>query len=366
MGQPLSVGIVGCGVISRAYLQTLSRLSDVEVRAVADIDAERAKATASAWPGVQALGVEDLLGSDKIDAIVNLTVPAAHFRVGVQALSAGKHIYNEKPLASTVRDGAALLELAASQQVRVASAPDTVLGVGTQTARRVIDSGDIGVPIAGTAFMTTAGHERWHHRPEFYYLPGGGPLFDMGPYYLTALVHLLGPVRRVIAASSRSRDERVIGAGPAAGTAFPVEVDTHVTGVLEHACGALSTLIMSFDVWASRLPRIEIYGLEGSVSVPDPNRFDGPVERFYPKSGQWEAVAPCAGYIEAARGYGVADMARAIDAGRAHLASGELALHVLEIMERVIESAQTGTDRHLESTCELPTQVPLEALPQVA
>lgn len=362
--KPMTVGIVGCGAISRAYLETLSRLGDVEVSAVADLDPERAKAAASAWPGASALDVDQLMESAGIDVVVNLTVPAAHSEVASRAIASGKHVYNEKPLAADASEAAQLLLAAASGGLRVGCAPDTVLGTGIQTARQVIDTGRIGTPVAATAFMTTAGHERWHHHPEFYYLRGGGPLFDMGPYYLTALLHLLGPVRRVFAASSRSRQIRAIGSGPGAGKTFPVEVDTHVTGILEHAAGALSTLVMSFDVWAARLPRIEVYGLEGSLSVPDPNRFDGMVERYSPAAGGWEPVKPMAGYVDAARGYGVADMARAIVAGRPHLASGEVARHVLEVMTCLLESARAGSSRELTTSCERPAPVPLGALPQ--
>lgn len=361
MGQPLRVGVVGCGSISRIYLETMGRLDDLQVTAVADLVRERAAAAAP--PGVRVLDVDELLGDPDVDAVVNLTVPAAHFDLAARALEAGKHVYNEKPITATIQDGTSLLKLASSRGLRVGGAPDTVLGTGIQTARTVVDRGAIGQPVAANAFFGGPGHERWHHSPQYYYQPGGGPLMDMGPYYITALVHLLGPVRRVIGATSRSRPERVIAEGPDAGLRFPVEVDTHVAGVLEHAGGALSTLVMSFEVWRSRCPRIEIHGIEGSLSVPDPNRFEGPLELFSPAQGEWAPVEVSAGYVGAARGYGVADMARAIASGQPHRASGDMAYHVLEVMERLIESSADGARLDVDSTLERPAPVPLGPLP---
>jgi predicted dehydrogenase len=238
-----------------------------------------------------------------------------------------------------------------------------VLGTGTQTARSVLDAGEVGAPVAATAFMVTPGHERWHPDPEFYYRPGGGPLLDMGPYYLTSLVTMLGPVRRVVGLTSQPTKTRTIGSGPRAGTEFAVEVPTHVTGVLEHANGVLSTLIMSFDVWAAQLPRIEVYGRAGSISVPDPNGFDGPVRVYQGERGEWADVPARAGFDGASRGFGLSDMAAAVAAGRPHRASGELAFHVLEVMERLLEAGRTGTALDVESTCERPAAVPGGARP---
>lgn len=248
--------------------------------------------------------------------------------------------------------------------VRVGCAPDTVLGTGVQSARAVLDAGRIGTPVAATAFMVTPGHERWHPAPEFYYRPGGGPLFDMGPYYLTALVTLLGPVRKVVGMASTSRPVRTVGSGPRAGTEFPVEVATHVTGVLEHEGGALSTLVMSFDVWAGDLPRIEVYGTGGSLSVPDPNGFDGPVRLFSAGAGRWENVPVQGGYAEADRGYGIADLARALATGTPHRASGQLAHHVLEIMESLLTAAENGRSVTVTSAGERPAAVPARARPE--
>jgi predicted dehydrogenase len=206
--------------------------------------------------------------------------------------------------------------------------------------------------------MTTPGHERWHPDPEFYYRPGGGPLLDMGPYYLTALVHLLGPVCRVVGLASRPAGTRTIGSGPRAGTAFDVEVDTHVTGVLEHTGGALTTLVMSFDAWATRMPRIEVHGPGGSLSLPDPNYFDGTVELFRAGSDAWREVPASAGYVAAGRGVGVADLARSLADGTAHRASADVALHVLDVMESLLEAARTGEAETVVSTCAVPAAVP--------
>jgi predicted dehydrogenase len=361
--RPLRAGLVGAGNISGAYLGTLARLSNVEVVAVADLDDGRAKAAAAAAPGARALPVDGLLAAGDVDLVLNLTVPAAHAEVAAAAVAAGKHVYGEKPLAATTRQARAVLAAAEAAAVRVGCAPDTVLGTGTQTARASLDAGDIGAPVAATAFMITPGHERWHPDPDFYYQPGGGPLFDMGPYYLTALVTLLGPVRRVTGMASAPRATRVIGSGPRAGTEIPVTTVTHVTGVLEHAGGALSTLLMSFDVWAGRLPRIEVYGTSGSLSVPDPNGFGGQVSIFRAGAEDWAPVAEAGGYRDAARGYGVSDLASALAAGTAHRASGELAYHVLDVMECLLSAAATGRATDVASTCDRPAPVPAGARP---
>lgn len=353
----MRVGIIGLGVISAAYLRTLQRLADVDVVAVADLLPERAEAVAEQYRGVRGISVSDLLAATDVDVVLNLTIPAAHSSIALAALAAGKHVYGEKPLAATTAEARSVLTFASQAGLRVGCAPDTILGTGVQTARAVVDSGGIGTPFAATAFMTTPGHERWHPDPEFYYRPGGGPLLDMGPYYLTALVTLLGPVRRVVGMVSTPEAFKTIGSGPRAGTVFPVDVATHVTGVLEHVDGALSTLVMSFGVWADSLPRIEVYGTEGSVSVPDPNGFDGPVRVFH--SMEWADVPASAGYQDAGRGTGVADMARAITADVPHRANGEVAFHVLDVMESVLTAAAEGGSVEVGSRCERPAGVPL-------
>lgn len=352
--KPLNIGIVGAGRISGAYLATLDRTASLRLTAVTDLDRVRAGSVAEQAAGEVAVAadVAELVARDDVDAVLNLTIPAAHAEVALAALGAGKHVYGEKPLAANREEAAAVLAAAREAGLRVGCAPDTVLGTGTQTARKAVDDGLIGRPVAATAFMTTAGHERWHPDPEFYYRPGGGPLLDMGPYYLSALVHLLGPVVRVTGASSRPRAERTIGGGPRAGTAFPVEVDTHVTGVLEHADGALTTLIMSFDVRAARLPRIEVHGTGASLSVPDPNGFDGPVELH--RGDGWQTLPVTAGHREAGRGVGLADLAEALADGRPHRASAELAAHVLDVMLTLLEAADQGRALPVTSTCERP------------
>jgi predicted dehydrogenase len=357
VGSPLRVGVVGAGMIISQYSASFARLPQVQVTAVADLATARAEALAAEHAGARAMGLEELLAADDVDVVLNLTIPAAHAEVALAALAAGKHVYGEKPLAATTQEGRAVVEAAAAAGLRVGCAPDTVLGTGVQTARAAVDAGAIGVPHAATAFMVTPGHERWHPDPEFYYRPGGGPLLDMGPYYLTSLVHLLGPVRRVVGASSRPKARRTIGDGPRAGTEFDVEIDTHITGILEHSGGALTTLIMSFDTWAAHLPRIEVYGSDGSLSVPDPNYFDGTVQLSTSSAPDWAELPVSAGYLEAGRGYGVADLALGLAEGQPHRASVEVGLHVLDVMESVQAAADSGTAVEVTTTCERPEPV---------
>lgn len=353
----LRVGIVGAGKISGQYSESFLRLPQVRVTAVADLDPARAAALAGQHSGARATSTQDLLASDDVDVVLNLTVPAAHADVALAAVAAGKHVYGEKPLTATTDEARTVLRAAEEAGVRVACAPDTVLGTGIQTARAAVDAGAVGVPHAATAFMVTPGHERWHWEPEFYYRPGGGPLLDMGPYYLTSLVHLLGPVRRVVGASSRPRSTRTIGDGPRAGSTFDVAVDTHITGILEHVDGALTTLVMSFDTWAAHLPRIEVYGSTGSLSVPDPNHFDGAVSLFTSDAPDWAELPVSAGYVGAGRGYGVADLAVSLEAGRPHRASADVALHVLDVMASVQSAADAGTAVPVTTTCARPEPV---------
>ena len=361
--KPLRIGVVGAGNISRAYLGALPSLSNVEVTAVADLVGDRAAAAAATVDGARALPVGGLLAADDVDLVLNLTIPAAHAEVAHAAITSGKHVYGEKPLAADTGSARSVLDSAERAGVRVGCAPDTVLGTGVQTARAILDAGEIGTPVAATAFMVTPGHERWHPDPDFYYQPGGGPLLDMGPYYLTALVTLLGPVRRVVGMSSTPRARRIIGSGPRAGSEIEVNVATHVTGVLEHAGGALSTLVMSFEVWAGRLPRIEIYGAAGALSVPDPNGFDGPVHIFRAGDSEWSPVVEAGGYRGASRGYGVSDLASALAAGTPHRADGQLAYHVLDVMESMLAAASSGRAAEVASSCERPAAVPLGARP---
>ena len=354
----MKIGMIGCGVISRQYLESFDRLPDVQLVAVADLDRVRAEAAAEGREGVRVLTVDELIADAEVDTVLNLTIPAAHAEVDLRAIAAGKNVYSEKPFAVTTEEGARVLAAAAEAGVLTGSAPDTVLGTGTQTARAVIDDGVIGTPIAATATMVTPGHERWHPQPDFYYVPGGGPLLDMGPYYIHALVTLLGPVEAVIGAASRLRTERTIGSGPREGETIPVTTDTHVTGVLVHESGVLSTLVMSFDAVATSAHPIEVHGTAGTLAVPDPNRFDGDVQLHALGGEGWETLPVTGGYEQAGRGIGLQDMAVR---GEGLRASGELGQHVLEVMNGVLEAAASGTRIEITSTVERPAAVPLTA-----
>ncbi|MFJ4209905.1 Gfo/Idh/MocA family protein [Paenarthrobacter sp. NPDC089675] len=359
--QPTRVGIIGCGAIIAQYLTNFRRLDSIDLVAVADLDRSRAQAVADSYEGVRALAVDELLAADDVDLVLNLTIPAAHAEIALKAIAAGKSVYGEKPLAATTAEAREVLEAAKSAGVVVGCAPDTVLGTGIQTARKAIDDGLIGAPISATATMATPGHERWHPNPDFYYQPGGGPLLDMGPYYVSALVTLLGPVVSVVGAASHTRDERTIGSGPREGQKVPVDIDSHVTGVLVHASGSLSTLFMSFDAVKTKSPNIEIHGEKGSLVVPDPNHFDGDVQLFALGADDWETLPVSAGYVDSGRGFGIADLA-ATPAGQEPRAGGELAFHALEVMESVLESAKTGQSVSIKSTAKRPAAVPLAEL----
>lgn len=351
------IGIVGLGVISAQYLDTLLAAPSVRIVAVADLDAARARDVADRIPGCRALTTDELLADPGIRVVLNLTIPAAHADVALRAIAHGKDVYGEKPLAASLADAERMADAAAAAGVRLGCAPDTVLGTGVQTARAAIDDGLIGRPVSAAAMWISAGHESWHPNPDFYYRMGGGPLLDMGPYYVTSLVQLLGPVRAVSGAASRSRDERVIQSGPRAGESVGVEVDTHLTGILHHESGAISTVTMSFDGVASTAAPIEVHGVEGSLIVPDPNLFTGDV-RIHRRGGLWEALEPSAGYVGAGRGVGLVDFVTG--AGRA---SGEMALHVLEVMTLLQRSAESRVQEPLTTTVTRPDLVPLTPEP---
>ncbi|SDC65572.1 Predicted dehydrogenase [Paenibacillus sp. UNCCL117] len=357
----MKAGIIGCGNISGIYLKNGSQFGSYEIAACADIDLLRAQAKAQEY-GIRALTVEELLADQEIEIVINLTIPAVHAKVCLQALEAGKHVYVEKPLAVTREDGRRILELADSRGLRVGCAPDTFLGGGIQTCRRLMDEGAIGVPVAASGFMMSRGHEHWHPDPQFYYEPGGGPMFDMGPYYLTALVALLGPIRRVTGAARVSFAQRTVSSKPKAGTVIEVKTPTHVAGVLDFAGGAIGTLITSFDIMGGTdLPHIEIYGSAGSLRVPDPNRFGGPVYLRKLGAGEWTEVPLTHGYADNNRGVGVADMAAAIREGRPHRASGALAYHVLDTMHGFHEASAEGRHVELQSACTTPEPLAADA-----
>src|SRR5215207_6426786 len=318
----VGIGIIGCGNISEAYLKAATTFPILDVRGVADLRPEAAEARASAF-GVNAMSVEGLLTDRSIEIVVNLTVPLAHVEVGLRAIQAGKHVYSEKPLGVATAQARTLLERAAARGVRVGCAPDTFLGGAHQTCRKLIDEGVIGEPLAGTALFMCPGHESWHPNPAFYYAPGGGPMLDMGPYYITELVNLLGPVAQVTGMTARARRERTIGSAPLAGQIIAVDVATHVAGTLRFVSGAVVTIAMSFDVPQHRHAPIELYGTESTLLVPDPNRFGGSIEIGRNKS--WSERP--AQHLYADGNYriiGVADLAHALRSGRPHRASGEL------------------------------------------
>lgn len=357
MSTSIKVGIIGCGNIAPAYMKGCRDFPIIEVVACADLLPERAVAFAQEY-GLQALSVDVLLSHPDIQIVINLTIPKVHAEVSMTIIQAGKHVYSEKPLAVNRADGAKILAAAQSAGVLVGCAPDTFLGGGIQTCRKLIDEGAIGQPVAATAFMASHGPESWHPNAEFYYQAGGGPLFDMGPYYLTALVNLLGPIRGVTAFTRKSFSERVATSKARFGEKIQVEVDTHIAGVLDFVSGAVVTMIMSFDMWGHHLPHIEIYGADGSLSVPDPNRFSGPVQVWQPQNREWQTVSHTHS-TEVQRGIGVADMAYALQHGRPHRASGALAYHVLDVMQAFGEASSSGQQVTIESTCLQP--VPLTA-----
>ena len=293
-----------------------------------------------------------------IEIVVNLTIPKAHAEVNLAAIAAGKNVHCEKPLAVTREDGRRTLAAAQEKGVLLGCAPDTFMGGGSQTCRKLIDDGWIGKPVALTAFMTCHGHESWHPDPEFYYEPGGGPMLDMGPYYLTALVNLVGPVARVTGSTRVTFAERVITSQPKYGKHVNVETPTHIAGVMDFANGAVGTIITSFDVWFADLPRIEIYGTAGSLSVPDPNTFGGPVKVRRAGAAAWSEV-PHTHSDDVSRGIGVADMAYALRYGRPHRANGALGYHVLDVMHAFQDASESGQHVKIASTCTQPAALPL-------
>lgn len=360
--EKVKVGIIGCGNISGIYLENCTQTFEIlEVVACADLVHERAEAKAEEF-GIKACSVDELLLDPKIQIVLNLTIPKAHAEVSLAALEAGKHVYVEKPLAVTREDGQRVLALAKSKGLLVGGAPDTFLGAGLQTCRKLIDDGWIGEPVAATAFMTCPGHESWHPDPEFYYEIGGGPMLDMGPYYLTALISLLGPVRRVTGSARITFPERVITSPPKYGKRIKVETPTHIAGLLDFQNGAIGTIITSFDVWSAKLPWIEVYGSEGTLRVPDPNTFGGPVYIRRHDASEWTEIPFTHGYSDNSRGIGVADMAYALSTGKLHRANGEMAYHVLDIMHGFLDASESGAHYILPSSCSRPEALPLGLL----
>jgi predicted dehydrogenase len=361
----LRIGLVGCGNVAMTYLRNAAMFEGLELSACADVVPEMAKLRSQEY-GIRACSVDELLAADDVDLVLNLTVPMAHFDITMAALRAGKHVFTEKPLANSVAAGQRLVEEARSRELLLGSAPDTFLGAAGRLARQLIDAGAIGRVITGTAFMMGRGMEHWHPSPAFYYQPGGGPILDMGPYYLTMLVNLLGPVRRVMAMATVGSAERLITAeGPLQGTTFTVGAPTSVLSLIDFANGATITFGASWDVYRHGNASIELHGTKGSLRLPDPDTYGGVVslsdhggewqntvtdDRPYGRSN-WPFAAPNrANY----RMLGIADLASSRLAGRQPRAAGALALHVLEVLEGILRSGETGQPVAIENTADQP------------
>jgi len=350
------IGVAGIGMISGIYLQNLTGMfgKRVIVSAVSDIVQERAQQAAEKYHARYCKDTHELINSPDVDLVVNLTQPQYHYQIALDAVKAGKHIYNEKPFCAKREEAEEVLKTAAAHKVRTGGAPDTFLGAGLQTCRKLIDDGWIGTPVATTAFMMLHGHEHWHPSPEFYYKPGGGPMFDMGPYYLTAMVNMLGPVARVSGSAKMGQKQRLITSEPLNGKVVDVEVPTHIVGVLDFASGAVGTIITSFDVYSHTLPWLEVYGTEGTLRVPDPNTFGGPVFIKRYREENWSEMPLWGAYPQNSRGLGITDMAEAISEGRPHRASGELTYHVLDVMHGIYDASASGKYYEVKSACGQP------------
>jgi predicted dehydrogenase len=354
--KPVKIGILGCGNISHAYFDMCKQFKILDMVACTDLDMERAQAKADEH-GIKAVTVDEMMADESIEIVVNLTTPQGHAPVNLAAIAAGKSVHVEKPFAVTREEAKTVLDAAKAKGVLTGSAPDTFLGAGIQTCRKLIEDGAIGDIVGATAFMMCRGHESWHPDPEFYYQHGGGPMFDMGPYYITALVALMGPVKRVTGATSMTFKERTITSEKKNGQKVTVEVPTHVTGLMDFDNGAIGTIIQSFDVMAHQCPIIEVYGTEATMWVPDPNGFGGPV--FIGKDFESRDEVALTHTAEPnGRGMGPADMAYALRTGRKHRATGDLGNHVLDIMWACHDASNAGKHIMLETTCEQPSPVP--------
>lgn len=341
----IRIGVVGCGDISGIYFTNITNtFKEIEIAGVCDLIDERAERAVQTYHLARKYkDMHELFADESVDIVLNLTRPYEHYGVSMAAIAAGKHVYSEKPLGATFQEGTEIRKAAAEKGVRIGGAPDTFLGAGIQTCRRLIDNGYIGEPVGATAFMTCHGHETWHPDPAFYYQFGGGPMLDMGPYYVTALVNLLGAVKSVAGIVKTSFPTRTITSKPHYGTVVKVEVPTYITGLMQFASGVVGTIITTFDVYAAKLPIIEIYGSEGTLSVPDPNTFGGPVRLFRRERGEFLEFPTTFGYGENSRGLGLADMAKAIQTERQHRANGELTFHVLDVMTGFTRASEAGS-----------------------
>lgn len=376
LDRPFRIGLIGCGRISDIYLKNCARFPELEVVAAASLNLAESQAKAAQYDIPKACLPNDIFADPDIDAVLNLTIPAAHADISIKALNAGKHIYSEKPFATSIEDGRRVLELANRKGLLVGNAPDTFLGGRWQTVRRLIDEGAIGRPTGVFAHVGTHGTERHNPNPDFYYAAGGGPLLDLGPYYLTAMVFLLGSIKRVAGMSRRTFERRQIENGPRNGEWMPVEVDTHVVSLMEFENGVIGDMTMSFDVWDSEAPRFEIYGETGTVCIADPdpvhgaNIFGGEVWLRTRETSRWTHqprpqgrehwhVVPCHhGFSDDSRGLGLLDLAYAVRSGRAPRASGDLAFHVFEVMDAVQRAPKFGTYQTIQTRVDRPAPLP--------
>ena len=337
----------------------------LEIVACSDLVPERAEAQAQAFGVPKACTPEEVLDDDEVEVVLNLTIPVVHAGVSIAALVAGKHVYTEKPLAVSLEEGRRMLRMAKERDLLIGCAPDTFLGGGLQTCRKLIDEGIIGEPVAVTAFMLNHGPEDWHPNPFFFYQPGAGPMFDLGPYYLSTLATLMGPIRRVTASARATFPERTITSEPYAGTSITVNTPTHVAGVMDFESGAVGTLVTSFDVWSENQSRIDLYGTEGTLSLPDPNTFGGPVWLWRSDEDSWTEIPLTHPYTGNCRGLGLADMAQALRSGRPHRASGKLGMHALDIIHAFLASSERGEHVEVESTFERPEALPAESAEEI-
>lgn len=370
MTKPLGVGVVGCGTVSEPYLRNMNGSPLLKLEACADEVPERARARAAEFAVPRACSVGELLVDPRVELVVNLTIPTAHAGINLAALAAGKHVYCEKPLATTRADGLRILEAAKASGLTVACAPDTVLGAGIQTCLRLLQKGELGEPLAASGFVLGRGPENWHPNPAFFYQPGGGPLFDMGPYYLTTLVCLLGPVRRVTAMAKILYPERTPDQGPRKGETFKVTTPTLVASGIEFESGAQATLLAGYGVWGTDLPHIQLYCANGILGVPDPNTFAGPIRvRSNDDEEGWREIPLSYHHTDArknCRGLGVAETALGLREGRPPRLAAELAYHVLDVMESIVESYTDGRHVEVQSTCRRPPVLPLKTGLEVA
>ncbi|MEN3305290.1 MAG: hypothetical protein V7603_1492 [Micromonosporaceae bacterium] len=363
--EPVGVAVVGCGVVSAQYLRNLGAFPDVRVVACADADLARARAAAERFAVPRCGDLDAVLTDPQVELVVNLTPPAAHAGVALAAIEAGRHVYGEKPLALDRAACRRVLAAAAARGLRVGNAPDTVLCHPLRTVLGLLAEGAIGTPFAATTRACGPGPDTWHPDPAFFFRPGGGPLFDLGPYHLSALVAALGPVARVAATAQQARSARVIGNGPRAGATFAVEVPTHVTALFEFAGGASGSAQFSFDTPVDQHGPLVICGTEGMIEAPDPNSYDGIVRYRRTGDGDW-TVAPPAEPRPVGRGVGVLELARAIRSGAPHRASGEFALHVVDVMQAVTESARSRRFSDVTSRFSAPRPLPADWDPYAA